>query len=74
MDAHALAMRARRRIPDVALRLVHPKLEQDVVRFERGVGRQFAAPEALGRLAREQSLACPRDGGSALTGAAPYPA
>ena len=56
-DAHA-----GRRIPDGAIRLVHPKLQQDVVRFERGVGRQLAAPEALGRLPREQSLARPRDG------------
>ena len=38
------------RIPAALIRLVEPELQQNVIGFQRGVGGQFAAPEALGRL------------------------
>src|SRR6266481_3268101 len=56
-DARACGWKPRR-----ALGLVHPELQQNVVGFEGAVGSQFAAPEALGRLAGKQISGRPRGG------------
>jgi hypothetical protein len=35
---------------------VQPQLQKDVIGFEGGIGRQFAAPETLGGLAQKQRI------------------
>ena len=60
-------------------RLMEPELQEDVVGFERGIGGEFAAPEALRRLlrgeghralhGRRDSSRCDARGGPALAAA-----
>ena len=54
------------RVPLRALGLVEPELEQNVVGLEGGIGGQFAAPEALGGLQREQVRGGTSDSGADL--------
>ena len=44
------------RIPTGFVRLIEPELKQNIIGFQRGVGGQFAAPEALRRLLRGEGI------------------
>ena len=60
------------RLPLAVLRRVEPELEQDVIGFERGVGRQFGAPVTVFGLeaSHVSGGAIPGPFGSALEGSA----
>ena len=64
MDRTALSMqRPRRRLPHSAHRRIQPQLEEDVIRFQRGIGRQLRAPVSVrapaDRPERRRPVQCP---------------
>ena len=54
--------RARGRIPDAAFRRINPKLQQDVIGLQGGIGGQIGAPIALGILQGQETVGRPARG------------
>ena len=57
MERAARSMRSRvGGFQPLFVRLIEPELEQNIIGFQRRVGGQFAAPEALRRLLRGERV------------------